>query len=674
MPENQNNASQSKKYSYSWAIYLESIFDNFIKIGQIQKEWHLTSETWENSLNSELVNFNILTFWNRLPTSLKSRLLDVLAHWGLGIVILYEKQLIRLIYQQNKVHLQLLSLEPWQKNTQEDFRIYVQQFRQQNRLHITFGIVASDILDWCQNNRHFEDFFCNYGKFWFISVPMEWDDFVFFIPQLLHYFSIQQSYKNCHLDKKNLLELVRTYLKNGWNFLKKNSIFLRLKDNESVITWEISSNGIYEIEANRELPENCLFVFNTEMMASFWPWLSDTSLRLLTKFVSEIVPAEISKTIYRTETLIYLKVRNTKHETLDLFLLGSQQHLPFQPWKGDCYSMLMMPKTRKMIWQQNLPDIPLVVSGKSEYTKTTSNSLNGKSGISQINTNEFNQCHIHIPAESQLYPLDNHNNLYANEISFNILNSVSWKQGLKRYISNTSVFADIIPGLQTESILGELQGMPILELNGIKYQAYTGSFCHTQITGRIIQQNGHIDHLRQIWCNGAEAGMMTNCKETSHYDTADWWKKFIQDTYPGGFTIRPTSTEFYSSKSSWQPLWKNEKQIIWDEIKQKKLRYWIWAAYAIPWDMYGNFVIRCPSLVISKRKIGIGILEFPCRITEKISKPISLQIQKKSNSIHFMENEVSILTIDNARAIKVFQPSCLWFWRYILSRFAEIEE
>lgn len=521
-----------------------------------------------------------------------------------------------------------------------DLRIFTQQFRCQHELGIAVGIDIDFCSQCHKQHKTIWDFLASYGRYWAISIPMEWDDFLLSLPKIIRYFALQQSIQDCKWDCSHFFTLFQNYLENFIKDIREQSIFIQFEQQQQKIIFELSQNGIYECSLQRPIVEDRLFIIDLDMLHTFLPWLSDTSLRLVTRFISAILPAEIAESIQRQECLMYLVVQDSHHKHRDLFIWGSRQHLPNRLWQGDCYGMLMQKSSRRLIWQEYLPMAALIIQQEQDTIE------------------------IRVPNTSHIQPLT---------LLFQEQHNMTWNQGCSKFISNTSILADLAPGLRNIISFAKLAQTVSVNIAGETYQVIAGDLCYIKSHGKILKRQGFVYHLRHWWTTPQEAGFYCAGTYNPKANPPLWWKSLVEDTESGGMIIRATDHYIFSPLQTYLPQWQNLQNISWTKSCGKfgfsnyaKLKFWLGNAWVMPYDHQGNCVIRGPGLVTVGKQIGIAMLEFPCRMLDELSQAMPIELREWHGQLQFSTPTSKLLVIQQAQYLRRFRPGPSWAWRYVL--------
>lgn len=650
--------------------------------------------------------------WQRLPASLRHIVVDSLIPFsGFAVILFSQNRATPLIIEKEKkgtvndtaiaqsfviVHdpdLQA-SLLPTESLNGLDLRTFTQQFRQHHAVPLALGFDLDYLTTWHQQQAMIWELLALYGEKWTISAQMEWDDLVLSLPKMIRYFAAQKDYQECGWDRQHFFALLQTYLENFIQNIRSQSIFLQCQQQERKNTYEITMQGIYEVETNRNIPTDRLFIFDLDMLNTFWPWLSDTSLRLFVRFVDAILPAEISETVERQECLMYLLAKDERNKRRDLLIWGSQQHLPNRQWRGDCYAMLMQPSSRKIIWQEYLPISPITIQQEAQAhqepptqpyhniqgqsfgnQKTPSSSIkdNHSSELSLSWENSQQRIQIRIPHDSQMHSL---------LLSFQSRRNMDWKQGCSKFISSTSILAPLVPGVRNLTHFGELHEPSKVTIAEKSYQIIAGSLCYIQSQGRIFKRQGLVHHLRHWWTTLGEAGLYCAATCHPHFYSPDWWQSLVADTESGGIVIRANEHHTFTPAETLLPQWQNLQSLDWIKSRGKvgfstyaKLRFWLGNAWVMPYDYQGNCLIRGPALMTVGQQIGIAMLEFPCRIWgEELLQPMHVELREWHGQLQFCTPTCKLLTLQHAQYLRRFRPGPSWTWRYMLNHIGKEQE
>ena len=368
-------------------------------------------------------------------------------------------------------------------------REFLQRFRHEHRLAMAFCFSISHLSIWLQGESALWDIVSSYGEGWTVSVPLEINDFIFNLPWLIRFLPGQEVMERCRLDHKHLSLLFQSYLENGVKHIAQHPIYLKLKDNKECILLEIRTSGLYEVIGPKEIDTGDLFQLDVETFSRVAAWLNDTSLRLMTRFIDAIIPAEIAQKIDREEILIALKLKKGK-QTFHLFVSGGEHGIPEPRWSGDCCCILMDQKRQKIVWMELLADTPLDILIQED------------------------RCDVHLPRESSL----------SSTMNFKVLQKGKFDHGLSRVISNTSIFSEIAPGLRGELSFGELCGMEEIEIGEERYTIERGSFFCARKSGRILKHHGMVRYITHLWLGERHSGLLQAAFPSQKKKVPQWWK------------------------------------------------------------------------------------------------------------------------------------------------------
>ncbi len=595
---------------------------------------------WLSIFQGKILEGQFQTLWNRLfsRVSLSLKGIHLLIHWflplsGMGILFFTEDEVLPWILYGSKVPYLKLKDRVCPEISWIEF---AKKFRQENHLPLVLAFCIKKGSAWVKENN----FLCLaplYGKEWMISIPLEIHDLFQALPEILAFFPGEKIVRECHWDREKFLGLLCSYGQNAKKYLQEHPVYLELKDQKDSLVLQIDSQGIKEWK--EKVVSEDFFSLNVGLLSTATDWLNETYLRLLSKFVEHIIPAEFSEKIKREEILLFLKVQNSKGEILDLFISGGYQQLPVREWQGDFQLALFSPKTKRLLHSEFLGNTSLFLSDRGK------------------------EYQIHFPMESCLSKV-------SLEFRHSHSHTIAW--GLRKWISHTSLLSDIAPGLYGTCVLGQIQGHPEISLRHQNYRIFSATMLWNSLAGRILKHHGFVKNLTHTWTFPQESGHVRFSANACYEGIPDWWKTFVGLHEQGKFTLDSSSFRFSSLPSF--PVWIEESRIAMPpESKIFPCQFWLFHAWAVPFDKQGNFLIRSRALVQMQKETGFAFLEFPCRIPDVQGKdfPLVIEMKKEKDSFFFLYHGKRIFSMDNVPWLKILKPGILWMGKYIASYFNE---
>lgn len=581
---------------------------------------------WLALLKGELFSGSIQNFLFSVfsQISISPSGLRLLANWllplsGMGILLFTKNDVLPWVwYGGKKPHLKLKEKNGLDGNWMEATK----KFRQQNHLPVAIGIRFTEKT---ANKGSFLSLFSSYGKEWMISIPLEIHDLFQALPEIFAFFPGKKITQECSWNKEDFFALLLSYWENGKKFLQEESVFLELRDQDSSLVFKIHSAGIEEVQEKENVVLDNLFSINIDLLSTATDWLNETYLRLMTKFLEQLVPAEISEKVQREETLLFLQLRSKKGEILDMFVSGGHQQIPEKEWQGDFHLALLSPKNKRILWTESANNSSLFLATKGKNSK------------------------VHFPLESSLSKV-------SLEFEHSAESNAAW--GLRKWVSKTSLLSDITPGCYGASSIWKIKGHPEILFRGQKYHIFSGVMVSHSSSGRALKHHGFVKCISQTYIqqNKAKHFRFSSCP--LHKEIPDWWKAFVRDYEQYGFETDLHS--FQENPHSSFYSWIEENKIAMTEALLPEV--WIFHSWAVPYDRQGNFLIRARGITQS----GFAFLEFPCYIPEIKRKeiPLALKIQKKNNTLSFWHESVEIFSIEKATHLNLLKPGLSWVIQY----------
>ena len=512
--------------------------------------------------------------------------------------------------------------------------VFVQQFRERHHLGLAMSCSMPDLLEIMRQPASLFDLVRAYGQTWLVSVPLEINDFLFNLPELLQFLPGKEKLSQCHIDREHLLGLIRLYLENGWNHLRRNPLYFELKDNEKRLLLELTTNGIYETAPQTKVPDESLFKLDIEILSTLSSWLNDTSLHLMARFIDEIMPAELAEKIMRKELLILLELQDQTAHQAQLFICGGEHDVPGN-WQGD-FSIVLVAPNRQVIFTETLPDAPLMVSGgEQHYT-------------------------INFPPESCLREVS---------LPMRMSDSAGVRRGLAALTSDTSILAEITPGLRSLLRWCELVGQPAIAIAGHDYRIVAGRCLWLQTHGRILKNRYFIRHLSHAWITPTQGGLAVSGSPPYSDDALPWWYQFVVAKEKLAVVIAPGKTAVYPADQCFFPELPDSgrielahPQMGWQATHKVAVNFWLLNAGIVAFDTRGNCLLRIRALARVGKEAGFALLELPCRVPLMLEKsePLPVTAKQDHDGIAFYVHGMQILQIHHRDYLRLLKPGTWW--------------
>lgn len=559
--------------------------------------------------------------------------LELVGRWffpfsGMGAIIWTGEHALPLIFYGGALaNLRLLKVELVEPHLRATF---TQQFRSRHRLALVLSITAAQLQKYLNGCGGLLEFLSLYGKSWFLSIPVEIHDFIVHFPKFVQFLPGKAVRQKCAVDGPHLYELCRLYLENGWKYLKRSPVYLLLKDNEQSLLFEITHEGIYEIVDRQEIPPENLFTVDIEIFATMMAWFNDNSLRLITRFIDSIVPAEISEKIAREEIFIYMTAHDTQEECLEIFICGGTHNLPGY-WQGDFSLAIVDSRKRRVIYSELLPDASLVVIPQGSGYR------------------------LHFPVGSCLM---------GQSLSFTPSTEGKTAYGIARLISDTSIVAEIAPGLRTSVAMGNSSQHLTISVQEHDYRVTCDNLLWCKTQGRILKHHGNVKHVFHTWFTKDRGGIITSGIPSSQQQLPPWWTDFILSTERGAMVVSSQRVDHYEPEDCYLPckVAENKIQTQWKSVgwKQNKakifMRFWALDASVAPFDKRGNFIIRVRALVEVEKQKGFALLELPCRLWQiEHDKALPVEIKVHKQAVIFCLEQTEIFRIDSGYYLRLLK-------------------
>ena len=560
--------------------------------------------------------------------------IDLIRRWlfkysGIGIIFWTGKKALPWIfYGGDPCKLKLMEMVEEKNRTS-----FTQSFRFRHKLGLAISIETQHLHNCLQKGWAATS--CVYGKEWSISLPLEINDLLLNFRNLKSFLPQNSVFDRCNICKESFDQLFGLYLENAWKYLKRSSIYLKLKDSQNSLLFEITHEGIYEIVEREDIPAENLFVVDIEIIAALMAWFNDTSLKLFAKFIDGILPAEISHKIQREEVLVDLDIEDTEGEKYRMILCGSEQSLPGK-WTGD-FSLYLLDPGKRILFQEAFMEksLGIVKEGKG--------------------------YRLYFPSSSELA---------GKSLYFSPVNQAHSDYGFCRLISHTSVFSELSPGIRHTLVTGKAQQRWPFQLKQNYYQIIAGNLLWRKSQGRILKQH-FARTTSHTWLTRDCSGVMTSA-ESSLASKKVWWRNFLQTLQNGTLVLTPENSYECTEEQSFFPYKNDEGQI---ELKTKYIgwkleekiyvRLWFLQAWAVPFDKRGNFLIRIRSLAKINKQEGIALVEIPIRMPSLLekTKPISLEVKPHKQGLRFYAGNFEVLSLNARRYLKLLRPAPRWPWK-----------
>jgi len=279
-----------------------------------------------------------------------------------------------------------------------------------------------------------------------------------------------------------------------------------------------------------------------------------------------------------------------------------------------------------------------------------------------------------------------YDNQYINLVSpiglllplrFEVCAKASFKQGLTRCFSETSVLSKIVPGLYTSIFLANIEQPRKIFLKEEEYEVESGWISLEVSKGKMLQTPFGIRWVYQSFiCTGGEVDTGTLVAAEPLMERLKRYK-LAETLVNGGVYIKLKDGKvsiMTLDKAHIPVFWQeenimiNEKAFIRDETLENKLIQ----ATAVPFDEHGRYLIRAKGILNLGAQSGFGLLEVHCNLKEKITlygiEPdvcLPLQMEQKRNKLCFLYKDKMVLEINNegSKYIKVFRKERFPFLR-----------
>lgn len=509
-----------------------------------------------------------------------------------------------------------------------------QQFRHRHHLAAAVSFDLAAIRDSLTHGQRVIDLLSAYGHGWAVSVPLEINDLLRQLPRLWKLLPLGETFRQCHLDRAHLLSLCQLYCENGWKYLKKNPLYLAIKDNERRLLLEITSEGIFETDAGRQVPGENLFTLDIEILSTLMSWVNDTSLRLMARFVQSILPAEVVEKIDREEQLVWLTLKDEDDRPAHLFLCGGDHNLPGE-WQGDFSATLLCPRSRRVLFCELLPQESLVIR------------------------DEFPDYRLEFPPASSLKSIS---------LAFRASEQQTMRRGFARIVSPTSVLSEVSPGLRTTiSFARQVGNGQGLSLTGKNYRITGGTMLCSDTVGRILKGHHFVSHITHHWLTQDGGGIAVSGMYT-HPQPA-WWQEWVADTENGVLALQQRRWIAPALHRCRLPYADGERDVLLPQggmgWAAETLRWWILHAWVVPLDVHGNCLLRVRSVGLAGSQPCVALVELPCRFPGLGEKRLTLAAtpRKSRHGISFFIDDTEILHIHGRRYLRMLRPGWLWRWR-----------
>ncbi len=569
---------------------------------------------------------SLLHNWEITPKGWEKIVTWVFPYGGLGIVIQSRFGLIPIILRGGrKPGGKIFPCWPADSDVSE----VTKHFRCQEKLSLAISLKASSLASLVRGNKRGLDLLSNYGKDWLFSIPLELDDL--FQDQIAEFLPKKNLWSRYNWTRSSFYKLFQQYKQNTLAYLDKKPIYILFQDHQQKMLLEINSRKIQEIREDKTIPSKSLFHIPVDRVSTVLSWLNGPSLNLLEKFLEAIIPREFSEDVEQREVLLELKVVDELGKSKKLFLSGVERVAPKSNWKGD-FSLILC-EGMTPCYQVVNEDSPVVVLAEKEGYL-----------VYFPNTDLFSSPPLFFVAKQDyLYP-----------------------RGLRKIISETSVFAPLVPGLVNKIKLGFLDSREELKIAGRKYYVESGTVIFSEQKGRTLEKGFSLRHMTHTWVGEEKGGCFTGggvLQKTSLYSELP---ELISRQERGGIILEQKQVTEISEKNCAFPelFLKGSIQIVGNfsrvGIEQKNvflpIKFIVLQSWAVPFDQEGNFTLRLRCLFELGKEKGFAVLELPCILPRffDLNAPVPVQSRKNRHGHVFFYVQDSLIL-----AIKMKNYICL---------------
>ncbi|BBM81882.1 hypothetical protein [Candidatus Uabimicrobium amorphum] len=480
-------------------------------------------------------------------------------------------------------------------STQKNLSTVTKQFRYKNNIALAVGIKLDFLLQVVAKEKSFYEIRENYQNSWIISLPTEIDDFFVNFHRFFALLLPKSMANKLNEAKNNAVLLLKNYYQSLQEYWKTNFIYLRFHGEEKEFCFAINGMQIEEVSA----PQDYLFQFNVDSFSTWSAWLNDKSIRLFIRFLDAITPISWMKRIAADEILLKLKLRDAKDNEFDLFITGNDISFHNKMCSGDFYLVLLYKD--KIIFSEKIWDSKTTVIHKNDC------------------------CEINFPLRSELA---------GTSFTFSKSQVAKINRGFSHLISETSILAEMTPGIRNKVYYGLLQDLDKNKTITIKDKVYTvadGNAVINTSNGRIVRYDPPLCASQLCILQEEESYFITHGTMPTPQKN---WQSFVDSTETMAANISARNTHIFTNTDIVFPRCNDEKNavLIFDDspiISDKsstQFKFRVLSAWIVP--NYDSFRIRIVSTVEYRRhQRDFAVFDYPCELPESL-QPKNIKLLK----------------------------------------------
>lgn len=501
--------------------------------------------------------------------------------------------------------------------TQKNLSTVTKQFRYKNNIALAVGTQLDFLLQIVAGEKSFNEIRENYQKSWIISLPTELDDFFVHFDRFFALLLPKSMASKLNEAKNNAILLLKNYYQSLQDYWKTNFVYIRFYGEEKEFCFAVNGMQIEEVAAQKDY----LFQFNVDSFSTWSAWLNDKSIRLFIRFLDAITPITWMKRIAADEILLKLKLRSSKDNDFDLFITGNDISFHNKLCSGDFYLVLLYKD--KIIFKEKVWDSKTTVIHKDGY------------------------CEINFPLRSELS---------GTSFTFSKAQVAKINRGFSHLISETSILAEMTPGIRNKVYYGSLQERDKNKTITIKDKTYTvidGSAVVNTSNGRIVKYDPPLCSSQLCLIQDEESYFITHGTMPTPQKN---WQSFVAATETMAANIHMENTYMYTDNNITFPRCNDEKNAVLifedspiiNDKSSTQFKFRVLNAWIIP--NYDSFRIRIVCTVDHRRhQRDFAVFDYPCELPESLQpKNIkSLKVILNQKRIEFLMGNTCVFYVQH---------------------------